>query len=252
MKILEDALSSQRSHEVELMQGTNRTMLIVAGTFACFGFLALLLLGYFQWRTVSRLAEISAVLPQQGRSLPMPRARAVLSAGEASVTALSDGDDDTGLLATVKRLEQRIHELENHASPRTENGTHENGEASEAQAPSVETEASPHEPDRITTLLGKGQSLLNVEKPEEALICFDEALALDPKNPEALVKKGATLERLRKLNEAIQCYDRAIQADSSMTIAYLYKGGLCNRMERFNEALECYEQALRTQEKRAA
>ena len=65
----------------------------------------------------------------------------------------------------------------------------------------------------------------------------------------ALVKKGAALERLRKFDEAIDCYDRAIAADDSMTIAYLYKGGLFNRMERFNEALECYEQALRTQEK---
>jgi len=58
------------------------------------------------------------------------------------------------------------------------------------------------------------------------------------------------LEKLEKLDEAVECYDRAIAADNSMTIAYLYKGGLFNRMERFNEALECYEQALRTQEKR--
>jgi len=57
-------------------------------------------------------------------------------------------------------------------------------------------------------------------------------------------------ERLRKLNEAIECYDRAIAADRLMTIAYLYKGGLFNRMERFGEALECYEMALKTQEDR--
>jgi tetratricopeptide (TPR) repeat protein len=60
------------------------------------------------------------------------------------------------------------------------------------------------------------------------------------------------LERLQRLDEAIQCYDRAIAADGSMTIAYLHKGGLCNRLERFSEALTCYEQALRSQEKRSA
>jgi len=102
---------------------------------------------------------------------------------------------------------------------------------------------------RITGLLGKGQSLLNVDKAEEALACFDEVLMLDARNAEALVKKGTALERLRKLDEAIECYDRAIAADSSMTIAYLYKGGLFNRLERFTEAMECYEKALRTQEK---
>ena len=110
------------------------------------------------------------------------------------------------------------------------------------------TAAAAPEAARITMLLGKGQSLLNLDQAEEALACFDQVLTLDPNHPEALVKKGAALERLRKLDEAIACYDRAIAADSSMTVAYLYKGGLFNRMERFGEALECYEKALHTQE----
>jgi tetratricopeptide (TPR) repeat protein len=66
------------------------------------------------------------------------------------------------------------------------------------------------------------------------------------------VRKGTALEKLQQLDEAVECYDRAIATDDSMTIAYLHKGGLFNRMERYNEALECYEKALRTQEKRRA
>ena len=77
-------------------------------------------------------------------------------------------------------------------------------------------------------------------------------MILEPNHPEALVKKAVALERLRKLDEAIACYDQAIAADGSMTVAYLYKGGLFNRMERFGEALECYEKALHTQETRRA
>ena len=57
------------------------------------------------------------------------------------------------------------------------------------------------------------------------------------------------LERLKRLDEAIACYDLAIAANRSMTLAYLYKGGVCNQLERFTEALECYEQALRSQQK---
>jgi tetratricopeptide (TPR) repeat protein len=53
------------------------------------------------------------------------------------------------------------------------------------------------------------------------------------------------------MDDAMQCYDRAIARDGSLTIAYLHKGGLFNRLERFDDALACYEQALRTQEKRA-
>ena len=75
---------------------------------------------------------------------------------------------------------------------------------------------------------------------------------LDPDHSEALVKKGAALERLQKLNEAIECYDRAIAVDSSMTTAYLYKGGLYNRLERFKEALQCYEKALHTHDQRGS
>jgi tetratricopeptide (TPR) repeat protein len=102
----------------------------------------------------------------------------------------------------------------------------------------------------ISFLLGKGQSLLNLDKADEALACFDEVLGLRADHSEALVKKGTALEKLRRLNEAAECYDRAIAADHTLTIAYLCKGGLFNRMERYNEALECYELALRTQEKR--
>jgi tetratricopeptide (TPR) repeat protein len=100
---------------------------------------------------------------------------------------------------------------------------------------------------RINLLLGKGQSLLDADQPEQALACYDEILELDANHPEALVKKGAALEQLKQDEAALRCYDRAIEADRGLTIAYLYKGGVYNRLERYNEALECYEQALRVQ-----
>ncbi|MGD0059838.1 MAG: tetratricopeptide repeat protein, partial [Verrucomicrobiia bacterium] len=71
----------------------------------------------------------------------------------------------------------------------------------------------------------------------------------DPTNAEAFVKKGMALEHLGTLDEAIDCYDRAIALDNSMTMAYLSKGGVFNRLERYGEALQCYEQALRAQQK---
>jgi hypothetical protein len=271
MKNLEESLSTQRSRELDVMQNSNRTMLIVAGVFATFGFVALFMMGYFQWRTVNRLAEISAVLPPAGLPLPSQRLRAALMTGESVVTASAPArTDNSDLLQTIAQLEKRIRELEHGTTTQAMNGhteteeeavtgttfeenpgTQVQGNGTGEHKPAKETADSP-EADRVTFLLGKGQSLLDLDKAEEALACFDEALSLEATNAEALVKKGAALERLRKLNEAIECYDRAIKADNTMTIAYLYKGGLCNRMERFNEALQCYEQALRTQEKRAA
>lgn len=247
---VEQAVAAQRSKELEAMQSSNRNMLYVAGAFASIGCVAMLLMGYYQWRTVNRLAELSAAIPAGAMALGGMRPIAAIGPGTThEVTAAPLINPNPELLETIQRLEKRVHELEHaspapltNGSPSEKNGlTHDGDEANGSAGEEVKS---------VNLLLGKGQSLLNLDKAEEALVCFDEALALEPNNAEALVKKGTALERLRKLNEAIECYDRAIAADRSMTIAYLYKGGLFNRMERFGEALECYEMALKTQEDR--
>jgi tetratricopeptide (TPR) repeat protein len=248
---LEQAVAAQRAKELEAMQSSNRNMLYVAGAFASIGCVAMLLMGYFQWRTVNRLAELSAGFPAGAIALGGLRPIAALGPGGThEVTAAPITNPNPELLETIHRLEKRVHELEHSSPPPLANGDpagdphHSNGHDSNGSSAPVPAEKNVH------LLLGKGQSLLNIDKAEEAMACFDEVLALEPNNADALVKKGTALERLRKLNEAIECYDHAIAADSSMTIAYLYKGGLFNRMERFTEALECYEMALRTQEER--
>jgi tetratricopeptide (TPR) repeat protein len=249
---IEQALAAQRAQELETMQSSNKVMLIVAGSFAGLGFVALLLTAYFQWRIVSRLAEISASLPF-GHALGAGPALGSLGADDTHHLALGPAQESNQrLLGALDRLEKRIHDLEHtsrlplkEGEPLPQAGALPASDSSSEPATEGGADAA-----RITVLLGKGQSLLNLDHAEEALSCFDEVLALDANHPEALVKKGAALERLRKLDEAVACYDRAIAADSTLTVAYLYKGGLFNRMERFSEALECYEKALRTQETR--
>jgi tetratricopeptide (TPR) repeat protein len=244
-------LASQRAQELEAMQSSNKVMLIVAGVFAGLGFLAMLFMAFFQWRTISRLAEIAAALPLVHPLGPRSPA-AALAAAEAHLLSTGPADQSNQrLLGALEQLEKRISQLEHSPAPAQHNGGSLDPAASpSAPAPAGETAAVTPEAARISMLLGKGQSLLNLDQAEEALACFDQVLALNHSHSEALVKKGAALERLRKLDEAIACYDKAIAADSSLTVAYLYKGGLFNRMERFGEALECYEQALRTQESR--
>lgn len=258
LQAIEKALSAQRARELDAMQSSNRVMLTVAGTFAAVGFVAMLLMAYFQWRTVHGLAEISAVIPN--RSLAPAPTLAALGPGDAPLlTSGPAAPSNLRLLGTLERLEKRLLDIEHSTHPSLKEGParDEQGELSENGHPTEDSShafrpASPasEEANRLKLLLGKGQSMLNLDKAEAALACFDEALGVEPDNPEALIKKGIALERLQKLDQAVECYDRAITADGSMTIAYLHKGGLFNRMERFNEALECYEQALRTQEKR--
>ncbi len=237
LQTLEQTLSAQRARELEQLEGANRLMLIIGGACAAVGFLAMLLTAYFQWRAVGRLTEFSMVT-QAGfaarRALP----------GGAEGSAVAD-QASSRLFGALDRLEKRILEIEHTATVPLENG------AMHATTETGSTTAGlpPLQPDRIAVLIAKGQSLLNMEKVDDAIACFDEILALEPNHAETLIKKGEALERLRRSEEAILCYDAAIAADGGMTIAYLHKGGLFNRMERYEEALKCYEQALRTQEK---
>jgi len=251
LQAIEQSLANQRAQELETMRKSNRDMLVLAGTVAVVGLLVMLLTAIFQSRAIHRLAQISAALPEP---------RLFGSAAFANPTPLVDAgvaeQSNSRLLGAMDRLERRLLQLE-HATQPAPNGGDPGAEAGSIAAltsgATTPTAGTPEaESDRLGLLLGKGQSLLNLDQIEAALGCFDEILAADPNHTEALVKKGTALERLRKVDEAIACYDRAIAADSSLTIAYLYKGGLFNRQDRFSEALACYEQALKTHEKRAA
>ena len=255
LQALEQSLADERARDLDAVRSSNRLTLIVSVAFAVVGLLAAVLMAY-QWRTVGRLAELSANQPPLRELAP---ARAALGTGEAHLLGAGVTEQSSSrLLDALNRIEQRIHDLEqtshpplNPAAPASNHSETSSPQGdSNSEPAAAEDAAGPAEGSRMALLLGKGQSLLNLDQAEEALECFNQALALEPAHTEALMKKAVALERLRKLPEAIECYDRAIAADESLTIAYLYKGGLFNRMERFGEALECYELALRTQEKR--
>ncbi len=257
-KAIEEALTTQRVTELNAMKSSmetlersmesnNRMLMTVAGTIASVGFLVLLLTAYLQWRSISRLAEFTAMVQSGRAALPPP------SHAEAQLLGTGDVTQAGGRLSSaLSQLEKRIHELEHTthapvaaktltADTRNEETIHPNGATSENGQHRL--------PDQHSVLLAKGQSLLNLDKAAEALACFEEILRAEPDHGEALVKKGIALEELRQMDEALQCYDRAIAANSDLTIAYLQKGGLFNRLERYEEALQCYEQALHAQEK---
>lgn len=250
LQLIEQALSSQRARDQEAMQSANRLVLIVAGSFAVVGFIAMLLTVYFQWRAVTRLADFISVLPVAGRAaLPAP--------GQTETPLVSAGateQSNARLFGALTRLENRIFELEH--TTRTQLAekaiSHVGVAAASTLTPAPPSSTDPNvtnQNDHLALLFAKGQSLRNLDKASEALACYDEILARVPNHPEALVKKGGVLEQLGQIDEALRCYDSAIAADSSMTVAYLQKGGLFNRLERYEEALQCYEEALRSQER---
>jgi tetratricopeptide (TPR) repeat protein len=247
LSLVEKSLNNQRLEDFKDLERSNRLMLIAAGGFAVVGFLVLLFTAFLQWTAVRRLASVAATLPLAPGHSPA-------ELGDVSLATGSLKDSTARFLGTIDRLEKRIHEMElalksQHSLPETVSANgHDHPGSGEPSDPDAVEVSSP-DSETLAILLNKGETFLKLDQPENALACFNEALALDPDHAEAFVRKGVCLERLQRWEEAIACYDSALAADSLMTMAHLYKGGIFNRMGRYSEALECYEKALKTQEK---
>ncbi len=239
---LEQKLAEQREQQLQASKASSLTALWIGGGIVALGLIALALSMYFQTRGVNRLAQVADGFQNDrallGAGLPMG-----LSGSERLL--IGPGSSSAGnktLLATIDRLERRVLELEGAtASEMTldaevaDGKSRRNGNASRKPA------------DQTTVLLSKGNVLLSLGKADEALACFDDAIAASPNLAEAQLKRGMALEKLKRLDDAVRAYDRAIALNKSLTQAYLSKGAIFNQQERFNDALECYEQALRSE-----
>ena len=270
--LVERTLRLQHQSELEAVHSSNRTVLLAAIILAGVLLVGIVCGVLVLTRTINRLSEVTTRLSVAGGWGQSP-ALPALGAGELALATFGQPDQvNARFIGAIERLEQRIREMEQTAeqrppiaaqlpaSPPTGTGAKPVGEPTgpEPQPGSGNSkQESSHdrrsgklaraaeETSHVSVLIGKGQALLNLGQSEEALRCFDEAIALEPGNAEAFVKRGMALEKLLKIEEALNSYNRAIAADDSMTLAYLHKGSVCNRLQRFREALECYERAMK-------
>ncbi len=235
MLTLEKMLVAQREREFELIRSANRFGLTVLAASTGAAILAILISIWFQSRCVNRLLEVATRFPAlQGRELPL----------------LENGDAGSGarLMGALKLLENRIHELE-HAtgSPlgTPASGQHAGEPGSHSHSlPATVPEEGMSGSSAAKVLVAKGQTLLDMERPQEALACLEEAISLDPRNAEAHLKKGVALERSKKMEQSLASYEEALRLNPGLTVAYLYKGRVLQELERYDDALVCYERAL--------
>src|SRR6266478_1832522 len=163
LQAIEQSLASQRARELEVMQSSNRLMLVVAATLAGAGLLTILLMAYSHWRTLNRLAEIAGAFPA-GPALRVGPALPALDSGESRLVAAGPAEQSNlRLLDAVERLEKRLFELEHTAgSEWSEAAPANNGPKGIPIQSSAEATAPPEEAvgvtdaARITSLLGKG------------------------------------------------------------------------------------------------
>jgi serine/threonine protein kinase len=90
----------------------------------------------------------------------------------------------------------------------------------------------------------KGGSLLAVGRFEEALSCFDRALAVDRAFLAAWINRANAFHRLRRFDEAVDSCDECIVIAPDEPAAWSNKASALYAMGRLDEALQCYGRAV--------
>jgi tetratricopeptide (TPR) repeat protein len=222
---LQETLVNQREKEVQMAKETSAfTFKVVAGAAAAV-FLVFLCSYWFQLRCMNRVMEIQKVFP----ALPS-REPALLE---------QENPASSRLLSAMKMLEHRLEQLETpgHASATS---------TTNADVPTL-LESGGIEPapsSSMSLLLAKGQVLLDTERLQEAVSCFQEAISVDPTNSEAHLKKGIALERMSRLDQALAAYEEALRLNPKRTVANVYKARVLAALHRYDEAISTYDNAL--------
>ena len=92
----------------------------------------------------------------------------------------------------------------------------------------------------------KGVALTYLERDDEAVICFDKALDMDPGLASVWMHKGNALDFSGHHKEALACYDKALEIDPHYLslLASINRGGCFYNMGRYKEAIKCLDKVL--------
>jgi len=91
----------------------------------------------------------------------------------------------------------------------------------------------------------KGLALNALGRSKEAIVCYDEAIAIDPKEILAWYNKGNALLELCRYQEALNCYDEAIKINPNDADSWSNKAPAFNLLGRNQEAISCCSEAIR-------
>ncbi|MBA2396750.1 MAG: tetratricopeptide repeat protein [Ktedonobacteraceae bacterium] len=103
------------------------------------------------------------------------------------------------------------------------------------------------EADLAPAYLGKGKSLLALERYGEGLEAYEEVFRLDPKLADVYfyMEKAEILYLLKRYEESLSACNEVIQCDPLLVQGYVGKADVLLLLDRYREAFEMYEQAIR-------
>src|SRR5665648_762776 len=87
------------------------------------------------------------------------------------------------------------------------------------------------------------RQLSTLERHDEAIECFNNALKFNPRDGVAYGNKGLSLSALGRHGEAIKCFDKAIEINPQNGAAWRFKGISLLALGRKDEADMCFKKA---------
>ena len=91
----------------------------------------------------------------------------------------------------------------------------------------------------------KGVALTKESRFKEALLAFEQAIKINPKNANAWYNKGIVLAELDMHEEELQAYEMAIKINPQFAVAWNNKGISLGKFGRYEEELQAYEMAIK-------
>lgn len=93
-------------------------------------------------------------------------------------------------------------------------------------------------------LVNAGRALSNVGRLDVALVCFEDAAAIDPKNANAFLNAGDLLYRVGNYEDAAQAYKAGISLDLQNAQAWFVFGNTLYKLGMPQAACSAFEQAV--------
>ena len=91
-----------------------------------------------------------------------------------------------------------------------------------------------------TIYLNKGISLVELEKYEDAVTCYDKAATIDANDSLIWYNRGVALTQLEKYDDAISSYEKAIEVSPGYADAWYNKAELLKHKGQDAEAETCF------------
>ncbi|MBH8563665.1 tetratricopeptide repeat protein, partial [Nostoc sp. CENA67] len=99
-------------------------------------------------------------------------------------------------------------------------------------------------PDYAQGWNGQGKTLSALKRYKEALAAYDKAIQIQPDYVEAWSGRGFTLQNLQRYPEAIASFDKALQLDNDYPEVWYAKAEVFTSLKQYDNAIKSFDKAI--------